>query len=476
MKQEFHAHPFMMLKLMKPFRFVLILPVLKGLLQYWISRKITGVLGLEIVAVSVITLIAALRCRSFRLIISKQNVTVQIGVILRSRAVIPIEKLSSVRAMQNPLDAVFHAVTMQIHTEAGLQGRADFEYKLRFRDSERFAELIYGNVERTTVKFSAIKVAIMAATTSSAVTGMIIAVPVIHQTGRLLGLAIDRMLLDEINTVSERFQTVFPPIVNAVTLIFLLSYAVAFVYSLLKTINFTLATDETTMEVKSGFFVRRRAFFKKSSVNDVKIDQTPLMRLFRRYVMKVSVGGYGDTRSEEAVLVPSARRNEIQQQFSTFFPFLKADGPAIHAAPDGRTLNRFLFWPKLYMTALFTVSVIPAVFFEEFRSLILFLNLVTAVIIVYHAYLCVFEWKFGSVKFGDNLAAKSVKGFRTTELYCPKENIGEIKIMRFPPDLRRGTCSIRATVRSEAADHIRVRHIDYAAVCQGIAEIYGIRL
>ena len=53
-KRTYGAHPFMMLSIMKPFLFVLILPVLKGLLQYLISGRITGVLTLEIFAAAAV--------------------------------------------------------------------------------------------------------------------------------------------------------------------------------------------------------------------------------------------------------------------------------------------------------------------------------------------------------------------------------------------------------------------------------------
>ena len=83
--------------------------------------------------------------------------------------------------------------------------------------------------------------------------------------------------------------------------------------------------------MRSGFFVRSRSAFKKSSVNDVIIDQTPLMRLFKRYAMKVSVGGYGGSKSETAVIVPSGRRGDkapVPSIFPVFGTRRQADARA----------------------------------------------------------------------------------------------------------------------------------------------------
>ena len=476
MKREFSAHPLMIVGLIKPFLFVLIFPVIKGVLHYFISGVVRGVLTLELISFAGITLLAALQCASFRLICGKSTVTIKMGIILRSESVISISKLSSVQTEQNPIDAVFKAVTYRINTEAGPKGSADFEFKLSLKDSKEVSRCLFGEKNPKAVKFSVFKVAVMAATTSSAVTGMIIGVPIINKTGKLLGLALDKMLFDEINNVSGQFNSYFPPIVNTVTLIFLLAYAVSFFYSLFKYINFKLFLEEDNLEVRSGFFVRSRTSFKKKSVKDVIIDQTPLMRLFKRYAMKVSVGGYGNSKSESAVIVPSGRRGEIKRQFSIYFPFLAPDGRLLHAKRDNRTKRRFLYFPTLYFIITITISPVLSLVFKSFSRLILFLTVVACCMIMYYAYLCIFEFRFGKLKMGKNIFAQTIKGFNTCELYCPRENVGQIKLIRNIPDIPRKTCKVVVSVCSESADSIKVRHLNYDEVKNSIAECYGVEV
>ena len=466
----------MIVGLIKPFLFVLIFPVIKGVLQYFLKGEVTGVLTLELIAFAAITLLAALRCASFRLICGKSTVTIKMGIILRSESVISISKLSSVQTEQNPIDAVFKAVTYRINTEAGPKGSADFELKLSLKDSKEVSRCLFGEKNPKAVKFSVFKVAVMAATTSSAVTGMIIGVPIINKTGKLLGLALDKMLFDEINNVSGHVNSYFPPIVNTVTLIFLLAYAVSFFYSLFKYINFKLFLEEDNLEVRSGLFVRSRTSFKKKSVKDVIIDQTPLMRLFKRYAMKVSVGGYGNSKSESAVIVPSGRRGEIKRQFSIYFPFLAPDGRLLHAKRDNRTKRRFLYFPTLYFIITLTISPVLSLVFKSFSRLILFLTVVACCMIMYYAYLCIFEFRFGKLKMGKNIFAQTIKGFNTCELYCPRENVGQIKLIRNIPDISRKTCKVVVSVCSESADSIKIRHLNYEEVKKSIAECYGVEV
>ena len=135
----------MILSLMRPFLFVLVLPVLKGVVQYIVSSEVTGVLTLEIVFFAAIALLAGIRCAAFRLVCGEKTVTVRSGVIFRTSSVMSISKLSSVQAIQNPLDAVFGAVTYRINTEAGRRGRSDFEFKLSRKDSAEVSRRLYGS-------------------------------------------------------------------------------------------------------------------------------------------------------------------------------------------------------------------------------------------------------------------------------------------------------------------------------------------
>ncbi|MBQ7725767.1 MAG: PH domain-containing protein [Clostridia bacterium] len=476
MSQEVRAHPLMTATLMKPFWFVLILPLVKGVVQVLANREISGVWGLEAVAFVPVFVTAWLRCRSCRLRCEDGFLIVKNGLFFRKVAIIPQNSLSSIRFFQNPFDAVFRAVTFELHTEAGPERRADFKGKLRCRDSEKLAHLLMGEKPRETVRVSAVRVALMSAATSSAVTGLLFAVPVIRRAGKLLGLAIDRLLLDELQTVSSRFHTLFPPFINFITLLFLLSQIVAFLLSFLKTVRFTLSHDEEILEVRSGFFVRRHAFFRKRAVCVVKIEQTPLMRLFRRFMMKVSVGGYGDARAETAVLLPFGRRGELRRAMRAFFPELVPRGVPLRAKRDRRTLYRSLFRPASGFFLLVSLSAVLSAFLPDMRPLIVFFTLIGTVLLAYQGFLSVTACKQAKVIFSHGLYAKNIVGFRTVEWFCRKENVGEIKLTRSPADRRHGTCSFSVTVRSQAADRLQVRFLTNSAARKHLSDFYSLPL
>jgi len=424
MNKVYRAHPLMVLSRIKPFLFVLILPFVRGILQYLTDRTVSSILGIELTVFAVIIIFSVLNCLSFRLRIIGDTVSVRSGLLFVKRANIKISLLSSVQSEQNVLDTVFGAVTYSINTEAGRRNKSDFRFKLNVRDSREVSRILYGKKSPERVKFSALRIAILAATTSSAFSGMIIGVPVIKKAGDLLGVAIYDMLFDEITNVSKKFTAVFPPVVNTISLILLLGYGVSFGYSLLKYINFRLYLGEDKLEIRSGFFTRSRTSFRKSAVNDVKIEQTPLMNFVRRFAMKVSVGGYGDSKSESAVVMPCGTKSEIKDSFSAFFPFLVPKGKRIKAYNNLFTKSRFLFMPAIYLILIVALSIPLTLIFKDFEKLIFFITIVALVADFYFAHISYCESKFGKLVLGETIYAHSVHRLRSTRLYCPKENVG----------------------------------------------------
>ncbi len=473
MKREFHAHPLMILTIIRPFLPILLIPLLRGVIQYLINGEITRIWGMEIIIFASITLFGILRWRAFRLVCKDKSVTVRDGVIAVREAVIPVGGLSSVQSEQSPFDYIFRSVTFRINTEAGNRAKTDYSFKLSRKDAHTVSELLYGEKSGEPVRFSPVKIAILAAATSSAFTGMLVGVPILNSTARLAGMGVNEVL-DRLNSVSKGFQTYFPPIVNTATLILLASFVVSFIYSFLRYLKFRIFLNDDRIEVRSGFFVMLRTAFKKASVNNVTIEQTPLMILLKRYAMKVNVGGYGEAKSESQVLVPCGRYKELKEMFGEYFPFMTPSGKTNKSKIGAMHLNRYLFWAEIFAAILVALALYFGIRFEEFGMLVLFITFVLGAIILYYAYICLCEYRRCEVRFGDTVFARGKRGLRKCRFYCPKDRVGEIKLHRFPPDHYFKTCNIKIITRSETADSILIRHLVFEETKEEIFKAYGI--
>lgn len=473
-KMKFKAHPISILRLMKPYLFVLILPLLRALVQYILHGEIGGLLTLELAAFAVVLVIAVLGWLSISISVSDGYITVKKGVFLRSCAVIEVSRLSCISLKQNIADFIFNSVGCLVNTEAGTPNKSDFDIKMYKNDAKMLFKAIYGDEPQTVVKFSAYRIALLAATTSSAATGIIVGVPIINKTSDLIGVAISDMLFDEINNVSSRFDSIFPPIVNTVTVILLIAYGFSFLLCFLKNLNFKLKSNKNSIEVQSGIIVRKRIIFKKSKVNNICFEQTPLMRLLKKYSMKAAIGGYGDMKGERAVVVPVAKHQELEKQLKKHFPLLQPNGEAVLPKQSRRNLNRFLYIPTLLAVIAAATGMAAVSLFPYFDRLILFLTAVLLGIDAYYASICYYNYKHSMLCLGKYILASGSIGFTVRELYCDKNKIGVIKISQTPADRKFKTCKVKLTIRSENADSVRVKNIDLKTVNQNLAQAFGL--
>lgn len=475
MKNTFKAHPFMMYYFIKPLLFVFILPVLKGAVQYLLFKRVTGILFYEVLLLIGLLVFALLRLFAFKIEVTQDSLTVKRGIFVHQTAVIDKNRISSIIMDRTPLDFLLGSVTFKINTEAGIIKSPDFRIKMWVSDAKRLYSHIYGNTLNIKVKFPHCKVALMAAATSSAVTGLIVGVPVINQAGKMLGVSLSEVLFNEINTVSQKINTYTPPIVNLISIVFLLAYGFSFLVSFFKHLGFSLSSGEEKMEIRSGLFVKRHSVFKKRGINNICIEQTPLMRLFHAFSLCVSVAGYGDGKNERAVIVPCGSNRDMKNMLSLYFPHFNNIGNSLKAPGNYRNGRRFLFVPTLLSVLLVATAIIEGLLFPEFISLVLFINSILAAIIVYYGNVCLKDFRTARISFGDNVFASSSVGISRRQLYVEKEKIGVIKITRTPADRKYNTCKVKLTVRSESADGIRVKNVEYASVCENIGNCYNIK-
>lgn len=472
-KRVYGAHPIMILKFIKPFLFVLILPVAKGALQHLATGKITGVLLLELFAAVSVALLSIFSFKAFAVSINDNLMVIKSGLFLKREAVICRERLSCVTAVRGPADAIFGSVTYKINTEAGRNKKTDFSFKLRKTDAEELFVFLYGGENRTKTQFPASKTAIFAAASSSVATGILVGLPITNNLGKLLGVALNRILFDEISRASSRFNTYFPPVVNLITALLFVAYTVSFLITFIKMLKFRLKAGEEKLETEYGFIYRRHVVFKKQAVNDVCIEQSPIMRAAGLFSMRAAVGGYGDNRGEKAIIIPAARRKTINEQLQTHFSFLYTDKGGIKAERSKSTKNRFLWQARLYAALdLIAFAVLSTVFRSGFALLALS-GIVILAVIVYYGNLCYRNYKFGKLVIGDQVCAIGSKGLLVRELYCQKERVGEIKLTRTPIDRIKDTCKAEIVIRSESADKVRVCNIDYEKTIDMIKTAYN---
>lgn len=471
-KYTFRSHPIMIWAHIKPFLFILLLPLFKAGIQYLVDKEITGVILGESIATVLLFLYAITKQRSFRLILCDNKITIRYGAYLRVESVVDISSLSSVEQLKNPTDYLFNTVTFRINTESGKIKKSDFEFKLSKKDADKLISVISPLKNSVAIKFSPIRVGLMVATTSSVVTGLFIAVPIIRGLGKFIGMGYEQKLFFELNSKIESINTLVPPVINTVTVVFAVLYLVSFVYSFLRFVNFNISAGDDMLEVSAGLFIHRVIRFKPQAVNAICVEQSPVMRLFKRFMLRVDIAGYGHRRGETAVVVPSTVKSAVHHYFDLFFPDVKNNAERIRPYKDNSW--RFYSLPCIALCLVIFVSFTVVNITVYFTELVIFITIIAVLVCFYFMTVSQYNFKHSAISFDNTVYARGSKYTYIRSMYCKYNKIGVITITRYPLDREIGTCNVKIAVRSEWADSIVVRHISYKKIIRQIDNLYRI--
>lgn len=470
-KYVYKAHPITIFNYLKPFLFVLLLPVLKALSEALMKREVNGIILNEVIAAMAIIVYSTIKWKKFKFTVSKNEIEISTGLIFNSISIIQTSKISSIEEIRSIGDYILGSTTLKINTEAGRTGKSDYEIRLFCKDADKVRKILVVKESEKSIKFSAVRVAVMAATASSAFAGLIVVVPIIKKIGDLLGTAIEKTLFEKINEVSSILDNYIPHIINTVTVIFLLLYGISFLVTFFRCVNFRIKIGNEKMIIKSGLLTHRKITFGIKPVNSIVIEQTPFMRCMKRFLIRVGIAGYGDKKGDKAIIVPSAKKTEVKDFFAILFPNMKISEDFI--CPDKKSQKRFYNIPTVFFVISLVCCVLLKHFFPVFNDLINFVSVVCLVIIFYYYYLAGYNAKNSKISVSKVIYAKYTRWSAIREMYCDAEKVGIIRITKWPADFKYGTCNIKLIVRSESSESITVKHINYKIIQEEFAKFYG---
>ena len=473
------AHPFMIFAYLKPYLFVLLLPVARGILNYGVSGALSRLVIGEAVLAFLIMAVSVLKWLRCRLIVDRDFIRMREGLFFQKESIIPRENIASMFVENRPLLWLFRGAVVRFDTEAGTPGKSDLDLLLPLHRVPALLELLPPRPDKRHPEeirqyhAPALKMLIMAAATSSAATGLLLAAPVIHKAGQLLGESFSQRVYGTLTEAASLLETVIPAGASMLAILLLAGFVVSFLHSLIKTAPFRLYIKGDRFTSSSGLIARRRTRFRVRAINDVLIQQTPAMRLLRHYTVKVNVAGYGKGRGETAVVIPAAGRREIEGLLREILPH--ADSAPIALRPPRRALPRFVVWPAVWFLAIPAAAAVAVKLLPHFADFIRFAAMVLMVLQGVIISLSLQRYQKGGVTFGEQITAYASKWFSLTEMRCPADRVGVIRIWQTPFDWGKNLCRVRITVRSESAHTLSVPHLDYRVVKKTLEDSYGTR-
>ncbi len=454
------AHPAMILRSIFPVFFVALLPVARRIVSAVTNKNFGFMLVAEIGVFLIVVLFAVLNWKSYEITVLEEKIVLKRGVLRREKTEIGRNGVAGVTLAVNPVFWLFGAATLRIETES----RKDFSIIVHRKNANAILS-VFGEEKRGEEhKISAKRVTFYAAATSSAAVGLLFAAPIVNRIGKLLNIALAEKLIGTITQTAQGFGRYISPVAGALSLVLIGLYVVSFAVNLLKVIFMRVRFLKDHIVIRFGILPRRHVLLKKSAINNVIAESTPLMRLLGFCQVRVGVAHYGGDKTEKMVLLPTANRQEQEKVFALLIG--ETETKKMLSSPRFAR-RRFIRWYVLAFATLLPIFMALIVRTDYLFDLFVFLAAIIAVVMLYLIDLAVYNHKNGGIEFlNSGIFARSVKYFTFRRMFFRRERVAALRIRRYPADKKAGTCTVKVFTKSRRGEFSKVKFIDYSAVCE----------
>ena len=362
---QYHEHPLRILKYSAKNIWLLIFPLIRGLMHFpfrinreWLYEWLSGA-WFDILIIVLIIIFGLVRWYSSLLLIDSASVTHLDGVIIRVRKTIPYSSISST-SFEHPFYLrPFHAVTVKCDTSAGLFRTSDMKLlvssKVSRELSEKFPGIKPSDGAEEFPEPSVLSLILFSAFFSSGATGIIYLATFFYKGGDIARDMIGRYI-DKVTENTERFTGKLlmrlPDAAVGVGALFIGAWLLSFLVNLVKYARFSLFYNKTHLRLSYGAITRKSYSITASHINYIDFRQNLIMKVLRMAATHISCAGYGNSRKSLPVLIPVRRLKSMGPEFEKLGA---GRGSKIEYKPKIPAL-----WNYIWLPVIVTFSLVPA--------------------------------------------------------------------------------------------------------------------
>ncbi len=411
------VHPLMMLSAFRLFPFLLLMPTLYLKIAFLVFVLCYGIFLIV----------------KKRVLLYKTVITVESGMIIKRKCTVKKENISGFCFEKGPLSHLFGAVTLKLYTKAEKRGAAAVSVRIYKQDINTVYEYFGVCGCGESIKTGFLKTLWASAATSSAVLGFLVAMPFFSRAEKLFGVGVSAYLFQKIGEISENIA--LPTVSGTVGLLLFVFYFVSLIVNLCRNLFAKIKDHDTAFSYIRGFPVSKHTTLFKGAVSSLLLNRPFVLRIFGRGQIAVPTSAFSKVESPVLNIKTSCAE--------TLLPCLKSEG-RIYARKN--TLYRFLRWRILCLFLVVLLYRIFVLLFPLFSQFIGLLCSFVSLALFYLVLLGFYAYKTAWIAENDiQIVINAVSGFSVKRAVFSKNYISEIKIIRYPTDIKQGTCTIKIT-------------------------------
>lgn len=443
-------HRFAMLKYIKGNIWLLIIPIVRGLISlksdFYSWFKMTY---MDIFVIIVVFALAWLKWYRVQFEFSEKGIYVKKGVVVKSEFFVPYSVISCVVVYQSILMRAFKIVKINIETETCSGQKRQKKKEIFLIVSEIDYSQIYKNIpincSNKKIEYHALKkdIVIYSMCFSSVIPGLIYIGSFIIQGKKIVGEKIEIEFLSVVNELTDslkKFTEDISAIILTLLIIIAVGWFISFILKLIRYSNFKICRLEKNILIENGHFSNWKYYVNSSSVHSVEIRQNLIMKLAKKMSLYVNCAGYGEQKNEQPIFVPMTTKKRGMGILKELLPdFTKSN----NMLTTKRALLGYIWLPLILVVGVAVVTAVLCTNFYNWAETIQFAGIMLEIPLVY--FLAVQIVAKVSTGIGVSDRAVTMSYCRAAHFHTVivlKERIAYIKIRRTFFQRASGCCDV----------------------------------
>lgn len=475
-----HQHPIKIMKLTVKNFWLLIIPLVRGLinLKFDFKHWIEGAY-LDMIVLVLILLFAFVRWWFQWYEIKESSIRYKGGIFLRYEYDIPFSVISAVTAQFSFFYRPIKAVNVFIETDSLFGGKneksADMKMILSKKETEQLLLKLPSDKRKRSFSFYPKKshLIVFSFLFSSTLSGVIFISTFLIQNGRIFDRSVEQEIINLVGDITKKIAVAVPPAAMGVSVLIIAGWLFSFISNLLRHIGFTISRRGKDITIKNGFFTKLVYYINADKVNFADFRQNLLMKLFGIKSVQVSCSGYGKRKQEIPVFVPITTESEAASSLRDMLPrFTAAENDL-----ESPIVSLFIYLRGGIFALLGTIIFNAAglLFFTQFWE---FVQFAVIMLMIPSAWLliveCVSFLTSGAGFDGGCLTLRYSKGLKFHTVVIPDCRIAKFEIRQTIFQVYNGTCDLIVRTYSESSGVHKVRYLPYDETKKFLSEHTGL--
>ncbi len=457
------THPFSMLKHLKISVILILLTVLQQVMfdpQNWFEIiSSLGVSSLYVIAVVAYS-VSLYRNSKYRL--TDSGIHIKEGIILKKKYKMPYNRIQTVAFSRDLVASLFGAVKISVDTPAGSSRKCDASAYLSKKNANSVRQMIEkGNLHSEFYRSKPNNILLMSIFWSNPLAGMLFIVPVINESGNIVGTEVTRnFVVNSLSPGNKFFLMYFSPAVSLLAVLLLSSWFISGLVVFQRYVRFGSYNLGDFLVVSRGLINTGTIYTRKKGVCAFTEDQSLLMKILGLYSAGICVAGSGKLKGDKGLIIPPVREKQFVEKFHALTGVGKYEDKSLSVA-KGAMISYILF-PAILLAVITAVFVLDMVVdFERELSLVLFVLLV--LIVMWWMALRIFAYKRAHVGIcGKCFVACSFKKLTVKKYYIPFDKICRIELNQNFIQKKSGSCTMNIYIYYEKKMVVTVRQLPKA--------------